>query len=86
MADWLGWKGRSRLNTCVTGGGAWVVYDPYWDPVSSHATQAEAEAKATKMGCHVIFDPEGTPGLLRGDNYGHWDGFMAQFPQPPETG
>ena len=69
----------------MTGNGSWVVYDPYWDPVSSHATQAEAEAKAAKTGCHVIFDPQGTPGTLRDDNYGHWDDFMARYPDPPAT-
>jgi hypothetical protein len=62
----------------VIGDGAWVVYDPYWDPVSSHATQADADARASAAGCHVIFDPEGTPGQLRDANFGHWDDFMSQ--------
>lgn len=31
---------------------------------------------AAGSGCHVIFDPQGTPGALRDDNYGHWDDFL----------
>jgi hypothetical protein len=59
-----------------------VVYDSYWDPVSSHATESEAQTIAKASGSHVIFDPQGTPGQLREGNYGHWDAFMATFDEP----
>ena len=65
--------------------GAWVVYDLYWDPVTSFGSSEEAQAFASAHGCHVIFDPKGTPGRLRDDNFGHWDGFMEMYPDSSET-
>jgi hypothetical protein len=63
----------------LAGNGAWVVYDLYWDPHASYATKAEAEAAcqpgSEHAGCHPVFDTQGTPGELREENYGHWDGF-----------
>ena len=59
--------------------GAWVVYDPYWDPVSSHTTEAKAREIAATTGCHVIFDVNGTLGRLRAANYGHWEDFERSF-------
>lgn len=64
--------------------GAWVVYDPCWDPVSSHRTRNEAEVVAGSRGCHVLFDPDGTPGVLREENYAHWDDFLKRFDKPEQ--
>jgi hypothetical protein len=46
--------------------GAYVVYDPYWDPVDSYATQTEAELSCQRAGrnagCHVIYKDKIEPG------------------------
>ncbi len=45
---------------------AFVVYDPYWDPVEAYATEAEAQAACalggSHVGCHVIFKEDAQPG------------------------
>jgi hypothetical protein len=49
---------------------AYVVYDPYWDPVWGYETEEEAEAACkpggAHPGCHVIFEPKARPGDCSG--------------------
>jgi|GEM_PF-4915301 len=44
---------------------AFVVYDPYYDPVSAFATQEEADAacrpEGAHPGYHVLFTPDVEP-------------------------
>ena len=46
--------------------GAFVVYDPYWDPVYAYADEEEAlrqcQPTGKHAGCHVIFKNEVEPG------------------------
>jgi len=39
--------------------GAWVLFDPYWDPHEAYADKAEAEARCMPgqpfAGCHVLW-------------------------------
>lgn len=48
--------------------GAFVVYDPYWDPVAAYADEQEAKRLCgtgqKHAGCHVIFTAEARPGDL----------------------
>jgi hypothetical protein len=63
--------------------GAWVIYDPYWDPQAAYADRAEAGAHCQPgqrfAGCHVLWLDDAAPGdvsRMSGDEFGD---FLRSF-------
>jgi hypothetical protein len=58
---------------------AYVVFDCYWDALSSDANREEAEA-AMPPGCHIVFKKDGVPGsLYAGISPTEFEDFLASF-------